>query len=236
MENICTTCGKSFRVNPAREKTAKYCSNACRGVNRKSVSKTMICRYCKKEYKKYPSQANRSGYCSRVCLGKARITALNETRRSPKEYAVPPVRHGKDNNKYVPAIEKECKNCGNIFFRKPWQLNSRGVTGEFCSPYCMGDYRKKNQSGENSPLWVGGITTYRGKGWKDAREMAIQRDRGVCQKCGVYKGNSIPVHHIKPFREFDSIHEANSLENLVCLCQSCHMKSEPRKKKDTAVS
>jgi predicted HNH restriction endonuclease len=41
----------------------------------------------------------------------------------------------------------------------------------------------------------------------------------------------LPVHHIKPFREFDHPEEANKPENLIGLCQSCHMKREPRVRK-----
>jgi 5-methylcytosine-specific restriction protein A len=83
-----------------------------------------------------------------------------------------------------------------------------------------------NKSGEKSPFWVGGETTYRGKGWVEARLSAVERDKGVCQSCGKVVGRSISVHHIKPFRLFDNIKDANALDNLICLCQSCHMRIE----------
>jgi predicted HNH restriction endonuclease len=43
------------------------------------------------------------------------------------------------------------------------------------------------------------------------------------------------VHHIRPFREFRDSAEANQRENLIGLCQSCHMKTEPRIKGQSAL-
>ena len=91
-----------------------------------------------------------------------------------------------------------------------------------CSKKC----RKIGSSGENSPRWIGGPTTYRGRGWLIERENVVKRDNGICQCCGKNVGNSIPVHHIKPFRLFETAKEANDIDNLICLCQSCHMKTE----------
>jgi 5-methylcytosine-specific restriction endonuclease McrA len=122
----------------------------------------------------------------------------------------------------------ECSYCGNQFEIKPWvERQNKSKSGmRFCSKKCNMAYRSKYLSGENSPLWVGGITTYRGKGWIAARNAAVKRDNGTCQECGKIVGKSIPVHHINPFRNYNSAQEANSLDNLVCLCQSCHMKIE----------
>ena len=130
----------------------------------------------------------------------------------------------------VPCIVVKCFHCGLDFGVKPWifKQNKSKSGKRFCSNSCHGLYKKVNESGANSAQWVGGITTYRGKGWTEARRAAVIRDSGVCQDCGKVVGSSIPVHHIIPYRMFNSASKANSLENLVCLCQSCHMKVESR--------
>ena len=128
----------------------------------------------------------------------------------------------------VPSEIYNCHQCRNDFEIKPWiaRQNKTKSGFRFCSKKCHSSYMSKNKSGENSPHWVGGITTYRGKGWLDARMIAVNRDGGTCQDCGAYIGNSISVHHITPFRLFESAQKANLPENLICLCQSCHMKQE----------
>lgn len=131
---------------------------------------------------------------------------------------------GEKNNKWVKPIEFECGNCGKRFSLKPWLVRQNtSTTGKrFCRPDCSRAYLR----GENHPLYVGGSNTYRGAGWEAARLVAVRRDNGTCQDCKTYIGDSIPVHHIRPFREFRTSQEANRPENLACYCQSCHMKAE----------
>jgi DEAD/DEAH box helicase domain-containing protein len=65
--------------------------------------------------------------------------------------------------------------------------------------------------------------------WKSVRELALQRDKYTCRNCGSSEpGNH--VHHIKPFRTFHSVSEANQLENLITLCERCHRKAEQKVK------
>ena len=122
----------------------------------------------------------------------------------------------------------QCSYCGKSFEVKPWiERQSPSVSGRrFCSKRCNGKYRSEYLSGENSPQWVGGVTTYRGKGWFEARSQAIDRDKGTCQYCGKFVGSSIAIHHVIPFRNFTNVQDANVLSNLICLCQSCHMRIE----------
>jgi len=35
-------------------------------------------------------------------------------------------------------------------------------------------------------------------------------------------GREPDIHHIKPVREFDDPADAHQLDNVVCLCRSCH--------------
>ena len=133
--------------------------------------------------------------------------------------------------KEMNAVEREhfeCAHCGNDFEVIPWIVSQNKTKSglRFCSKTCHSLFKAENESGPNSKQWVGGITTYRGKGWLEARMLAVERDNGTCQTCGKVVGKSIPVHHITPFRLFESVEAANQIENLVCLCQSCHMKME----------
>ncbi|OJX41425.1 MAG: hypothetical protein BGO78_01455 [Chloroflexi bacterium 44-23] len=75
-------------------------------------------------------------------------------------------------------------------------------------------------------LWLSDVNDY-GPNWGKTRALVLARDANTCQGCGT-SGNqrSMHIHHIKPFRLFDSIQEANQSSNLVTLCQQCHQRVE----------
>ncbi|MCS4486375.1 HNH endonuclease [Staphylococcus americanisciuri] len=63
---------------------------------------------------------------------------------------------------------------------------------------------------------------YRSKAWRKVREIALDRDNYLCQKC--LEGGKISdakiVHHIIYLdHDFD---KALDLDNLVSVCQKCH--------------
>ncbi len=188
------------------------------------------CETCGKTILVPKALMRRKRFCSRQCLGVENVARLNRIRRSPKEYARPPIRHGAANNKFVPALVFVCEQCRRPFERKPWRTRQRGFVGRFCGAACRGEYRRLHQSGPDSPFWVGGIQTYRGRDWQRMRLIVVAEQQGRCARCGRNVGNSLPVNHVRPFREFASPDEANRRENLIGLCQSCHMKTEPRRR------
>lgn len=47
----------------------------------------------------------------------------------------------------------------------------------------------------------------------------------MCERCGK-SGERLVVHHIKPYRECKDASEANSMANLIVLCESCHGKAD----------
>lgn len=60
--------------------------------------------------------------------------------------------------------------------------------------------------------------------WKVSREVAIDRDHGLCQDC-LKKGEGVPfytVHHIIPIKTKEGWERRLDIDNLVCLCESCH--------------
>jgi len=94
-------------------------------------------------------------------------------------------------------------------------------------------------SGDLSPMWDGGCTTYCGPNWHRKRREALERDGYTCQRCGLDNGEhkskwgrAIEVHHIQRRESFrqDSGEidwkNANRLENLITLCKNCHAKLE----------
>lgn len=84
--------------------------------------------------------------------------------------------------------------------------------------------------GEDNPNWVEERRgRYYGSQWPQIRSEIIERDDHECQMCGVVRGSDIEhldVHHIKPYRKFESNNQAHSQSNLVTLCRSCHVKAE----------
>ena len=81
--------------------------------------------------------------------------------------------------------------------------------------------------GKNHWNWQGGISFDYGPDWEQQKQLALERDKHTCQNCTVTKEelNQEPdVHHKIPYRDTQD----NNLENLVCLCRSCHSRTERR--------
>lgn len=176
----------------------------------------------------------RKRFCSRQCLGVENAKRVNEIRRPPKSYADKlraanlGKRTGRDNERWVEPVVLTCDFCGGTYERKPNRAH-RPSKYRYCSRQCRNEHRRTQLSGEGAPDWVGGPKTYRGRGWRDARMVIVERQRGCCADCGRHVGKSLPVHHIRPFRDFVSAEEANAPRNLIGLCQSCHMRHEYRR-------
>ncbi|RYG35115.1 HNH endonuclease [bacterium] len=88
----------------------------------------------------------------------------------------------------------------------------------------------KGRGAENHN-WRGGTSRRyrRGQGWVTARNAARERDGNTCQSCGKTgeeAKRNMDVHHRRRFHDFDNAQEANHLDNLVCLCMSCHRRVE----------
>jgi len=228
---VCEQCGKSYNVIPSR-KQRRFCSKPCRLAYHRNPPVTIICEVCGKPFTAKACRHD-ARFCSLSCGGKWHMQNKemphthmpgNQLRKGlvpTNAFKVGQTR-GRNNARWVEPIVLACSNCEKPFERKPWQIRQdKSKYGlQFCSQTCHYAYMR----GTQSPHWVGGPQTYRGRGWLKAREAAIARDNGTCQKCGKVVGSSIPVHHIRPFREFTTAEEANGLGNLVCLCRNCHSK------------
>ena len=65
---------------------------------------------------------------------------------------------------------------------------------------------------------------YKSKEWIKGRQLAIVRDHALCRDC-LDKDVITPyntVHHIVPIKEDWS--RRLDIDNLICLCESCHQK------------
>ena len=89
-----------------------------------------------------------------------------------------------------------CESCG-----KEIPLGRKNRPTRFCSVDCRDQSRAKEATG-------------RYVGWAKLRD-ALKSDSKKCQRCG--EEENLHVHHI----DHDS--RNNLLENLVVLCQSCHI-------------
>jgi ribosomal protein L31 len=216
----CPICLKNFTPDPRKPKQ-KYCSRACW---RQSLFKqvTKVCETCGKEFSVYQAAAAQK-YCSWEC----------RTRQ----------------------VQLTCEYCGEPFYVKASHAHKRSTCSRACKmklatqqgrhPH-QGTHRdettrrrvsdglKRYYSDAPERHWNfkgGNFSQRRGtySEWREKRQLARERARFQCEICGKTEaelGKQLSVHHIKPFRLFQSASEANDLNNLICACQSCHMKLE----------
>jgi hypothetical protein len=220
VSTTCPECGKVFEYHQSWPR--KYCSNACKGkanignIKHYAPSRyATTCETCGKQYETTPGQT-RGRFCSRRCHG-------DWLKRQPgftigKKF-------GRAKRLPEPSLVA-CKICGEMFLTKPSHLPRR----KCCSKVCLGKHHAQTTTGHNNPQWKGGYQRYYGPSWHEARRQARARDK-VCADCGKTPeeaGRELDVHHIVPFRVFGrSRHtEANHLDNLVCLCNTCHTARE----------
>ncbi len=62
------------------------------------------------------------------------------------------------------------------------------------------------------------------------REAAKERDRHTCQRCGSSK--QLVVHHLKPRAHGKANDAVSTIDDLVTLCRSCHVKVHPPKRSE----
>lgn len=83
------------------------------------------------------------------------------------------------------------------------------------------------RTGEESPVWKGGITeerqsVYTSREWKKSFALVWKRDDSTCQECRKefnLTDEAFHVHHIISFQYEEG---RTKINNLVLLCQSCH--------------
>lgn len=219
----CPECGKHFWYHKSWPR--KYCSRPCSAANnaKKNLGivelPPMYCEQCGKEIT--TGKRSNSRFCNMECSGKWQ--SEHKTGENHPSY-----------NK----VERQCRNCNKEFKTSPCEVEKGW--GNFCSRSCAAQWQQLNAEnpprppvlcGEDNARYKGGYFPYYGPSWRPQRRLARERDNYTCQRCGVTEielGRELDVHHIKPFREFaiDHFDKANHLDNLVCLCNSCHTLAE----------
>lgn len=164
----------------------------------------LTCEYCGNSFSRQPSRLKygRGKHCSPAC----QYAAIRER---PKT-----------------QVERSCLNCNNAFFVPPSLLKTTRGAGKYCCRAC----RDIHRNGMNHPQYINGSAQeHRGPNWQAQKRRAKRRDKWKCRKCGkTHKqcveeyGQTLHVHHIRPYRLFASYLEANALPNLITLCAPCH--------------
>lgn len=195
--NVCEWCGKSFSVTCETKKN-RFCSAECVSAYKRSKRKKYFCKSCGTEIIFTGDRYYKKIYCDECAKN--------------RPWSSKPKR-----------ITLQCGYCG-----KPIEvIASRAAKNKYCycDMDCMSKHYAEIYSGENSPAWKGGKGHHYIGNFFHQRNEARKRDNYTCQLCGVTEEEfekQMSAHHIKPYREFEDKEEANQLDNLVCLCESCH--------------
>jgi len=220
---ICSYCGKEVRKGKRKKRNGEtadniFCNLECYLKFHAHKYKDCVCKYCGKHFdERNVTDRATNEFCSNDCMRKYR--AQNKI--------------------------QYCIICGQAFFPFTFEKSKNttilDTTIVTCSDKCKEELHQRNEelrrdrisaafTGRKHPNWQGGRNRYRGENWAMQRRLARIRDNFSCQRCGLNKkqikkkyGGFPDVHHIKPYYEFNNDWEtANKLENLVCLCPSCH--------------
>jgi len=208
----CDACGSDMEKYPSDVTEHNFCSVECyndwQRENRgggsepgwKGGKKTATCEHCGTEYEDFPAKINRCEhtYCSRQCAGKGRMAERNVN----------------------------CHQCGEVVDKPP--RRTKRSERNFCSKECLSEWASEFHAGRNGPMWRGGESYHPrnyGPNWDEQRQKAIERAGHRCMMCD--STSDLVVHHKRPLRTFDRDKRewwetANSLDNLLTLCRSCH--------------
>lgn len=202
---VCPNCQKEFETLKSNARV--YCCKECYTEHKKSTNKIQKEGSSKSIYKK----VIKPGICER-CGG----PTLNQwSKYCPDCLAV--AKH----ERFYKRVKTTCSYCGKELEIIPSVFKKN--KHNYCNTECMAKHYAEIYTGENSPTWKGGKRHYFGN-WFNARRQTRERDNYTCQLCGAKEDPNLQlsVHHIINYREFDDKYEANQLDNLVCLCHSCH--------------
>lgn len=125
-------------------------------------------------------------------------------------------------------VQTACDYCGKTFMRKQCRVRDNHV---YCDWRCAARGLSAQRRSMQDPTRTDEHIYWYGPNWRKQRRKARERDGYRCQACGMSEkrnGQHLDVHHIIPFRAFsiERCEEANQLENLICLCKSCHSSAE----------
>lgn len=115
-------------------------------------------------------------------------------------------------------IIKYCKYCGKQLKRKRYNGRLEDPTIFKKRIYCNRECMKKDKTniGKNNSNWSNSHTTAR-----NINKLIMKKDK--CEICG--KTGKLDIHHK------DGDYNNNNIDNLMCICRSCHTKIHRPKSK-----
>lgn len=226
----CKQCGKQIQKNvyPSYQSkcTLEFCSPACR--NKSRSLKDIPCPICGTLFKPRNGGVGkpRKKYCSRRCFQISKIGSHPKIRTRIPEHT---------KQRIIDLYKNHtAKEISEIMKRTISSIRNVLTVNKVILPNKVGYQRRANAARKRmldpniNPGYISGNTCRKwGNDWIPQRKMALVRDSYTCQSCGKYART---VHHIKPRREFDVISESNDLNNLITLCNHCHLLIERKKK------
>ena len=209
----CVVCDTEFDANSRNFGRGRqtYCGPKCRQIadnrrhyRRRNPPKSeaefqKICVTCGNKFTAHHTHPN-ALTCSVKC-NEARMNA--ERRRQAAE-------------RYDIKSEQECEECGAKFTAGKYAARSGPKAPKFCSPTCAHRVAQRamyQRTKRKSNPRLGAAK------WQVARKVAIERDGGKCRICGAEAKH---VHHA--YHRTEAEMNDHSLDNLICLCGSCHTK------------
>ncbi|RNJ26578.1 HNH endonuclease [Halosegnis longus] len=208
----CESCRDRFYDPKSRRTYCKSCytGRGQQNGNWKDAKTEATCRNCESTFEYYPSE--KTGVFCGDCVENTESflgTPSHELRRAPRK-------------------SFSCEQCGDSFELLASAVDGAMNRGRFCSHDCRSTWLSQNRTGPAHHQWVAEEGSYSGAWWQ-VRSRALERDEHTCQHCGAgveELGQNPDVHHITPVRTFEDPDDAHHLDNVVCLCRTCHPKVE----------
>lgn len=225
IEVTCDWCGNTCerQESQIKDQQKTFCDQECHGAwesenmvgeNHHNYNSVEVeCDVCEETLTRAESEIHGHVFCGDDCMSEWLSNRVGE------------------NHPLYSRVEVDCEWCGETNVRGQAQVDS--TENIFCSNECQSNWRSENWAGDANPMWEEGKRTYSGRVWTDKRQEAVERAGGTCEKPGCDRaeskhGSDLDVHHIIPWRLFDSNEEAHKLSNLLVLCKEHHMEIEPR--------
>lgn len=233
----CAQCGALFTRPPSMFGPGKsFCSRGCYWESRRrpksrcrdcgvvlSKPDYVRCRACQGEQPR-PHKAERE----RPCLVCGRVLLSSPRRKYCSNRCYNAVRGQRPR-----FVEVSCSWCHGAFRR-----SAGAVKRNKRYHYCCKAHQVAHARGSVSPLYRGRRSSSRGPNWRERAERTRARFDHQCARCGKTQGENgrrLSVDHIIPWRLFTDHEAANSDDNLVPLCTSCHSKKTMRAERQMLV-
>jgi len=213
---LCPTCSTAFYPSRndymANWKKRRFCSAKCAQLDtacKRTFLKEKPCKQCGTPFK---PRASRNKYCSQLCYWESK-KGMEAPNVSPDS-----------------RVTLSCRHCQKFFIVTRHEATVRRRA--FCSRTCYYEFVKAEHP--NGLLAYNESNEfYLSKEWGRLKRMVKKRDGYICQACHqqfARTSNGMRVHHVIERTSFvdvtNKLHPvADSPDNLVTLCISCHNKT-----------